>query len=67
MEQQTTIGYAFLEMPEPPESLSTGARRHWDELIPTIFDLKTARPADIPILILLVKKGDPPVLLGRHA
>ena len=53
MEQETTIGYAFLEMPDPPESLSTAARVHWDELIPVIFDLKTARPADIPVLILL--------------
>lgn len=53
MEKETVIGYAFLEMPDPPESLSTGARAHWDELIPTIFDLKTARPADIPVLILL--------------
>jgi P27 family predicted phage terminase small subunit len=53
MEQETTIAYAFLELPDPPESLSTAARAHWDELIPTIFDLKTARPADIPVLILL--------------
>jgi P27 family predicted phage terminase small subunit len=55
MEQETVIGYAFLEMPDPPESLSAGARAHWDELIPTIFDLKKARPADIPVLILLVE------------
>jgi len=53
MEQETTIGYAFLEMPVAPESLSTAARAHWDELIPVIYDLKTARPADIPVLILL--------------
>ncbi len=43
MEKQTVIGYAFLEMPDPPESLSTAARAHWDELVPVIFDLKARR------------------------
>jgi len=42
MEKETVIGYAFLEMPDPPESLSAGGRAYWDELIPVIFDLKTA-------------------------
>lgn len=40
-------------IPEPPETLSAGARGHWDELMPIIFDLGTARVADIPALIIL--------------
>jgi len=53
MKLKTNIGFAFEEIPEAPESLSAGARVHWDELIPVIYDLKTARPADIPALVIL--------------
>ena len=46
-------GYRFEEMPEIPAGLSDGALKHWDELLPIIFELATARPADIPALVML--------------
>ena len=55
-ELDTNIGYAFEEMPEMPEmpeSLSEPACHHWNEVMPVIFDLKSARPADNPALIIL--------------
>ncbi len=48
-------GYRFEAMPEVPAGLSDGARKHWDDLMPVIFELGTARPADIPALVLLVE------------
>ncbi len=40
-------------MPEVPAELSDGARKHWDNIMPIIFELGTARPADIHALVLL--------------
>ncbi len=48
-------GFRLEEIPPPPENLSAAAREHWLELIPVIFELRTARPADIPALVLLVE------------
>ena len=53
MDLKPSTGFAFDELPEMPESLSEPARQHWNELIPLIHDLKNARPADIPILIVM--------------
>ena len=53
MDLRPNTGFAFDELPEMPESLSEPARQHWNELIPIIYDMKKARPADIPALIIL--------------
>jgi len=53
MDLRPNTGFAFEELPEMPESLSEPARQHWNELIPLIYNLNRARPADIPILIIL--------------
>lgn len=46
-------GYRLEEMPEIPSGLSGGALKHWNDLMPVIFELGTARPADVPALVLL--------------
>ena len=48
-------GYRFEEIPEIPAGLSDGALKHWNNLMPVIFELGTARPADIHALVLLVE------------
>jgi P27 family predicted phage terminase small subunit len=40
-------------IPEPPETLSKAAKAEWEELLPVIVGLGTARPADLRILALL--------------
>ena len=54
-ELESKTRFRLEQIPEAPESLSSGAREHWDELIPIIFELKTARVCDIPALILMVE------------
>ena len=46
-------GFRFEEMPEIPAGLSDGALKHWNNLMPVIFELGTARPTDIPALVML--------------
>ena len=41
-ELESNTGYRLEEIPPPPETLSPGARGHWLELLPIIYDLKTA-------------------------
>ena len=53
MDLRPNTGFAFEELPEMPESLGESARQHWNELIPIVYDLKKARPADIPALIIM--------------
>jgi len=50
---KSKTGYRLEEIPPPPGSLSPGAREHWLELLPIIFELGTARVCDIPALILM--------------
>lgn len=50
---KSKTGFRLEEIPPPPEKLSTGAREHWLELLPIIFELGTARVCDIPALVLL--------------
>jgi P27 family predicted phage terminase small subunit len=45
--------YRLEQLPEPPDSLSQGARQQWKVLMPTIFELGTARPADLPAIAML--------------
>jgi P27 family predicted phage terminase small subunit len=40
-------------VPEPPDTLSEAANAEWRELLPTIVQLGTARPADLRLLALL--------------
>jgi P27 family predicted phage terminase small subunit len=45
--------YRLNEIPEPPEGISEGARQEWNSLAKTLFELRTARPADLRLLELL--------------
>jgi len=45
----------FEVMPPAPDSLSEGALKHWAALLPAIVELETGRPADIPVLVMLVE------------
>jgi P27 family predicted phage terminase small subunit len=45
--------YRLSEIPEPPEGISEGARQEWNSLAKTLFELRTARPADLRLLELL--------------
>jgi len=46
-------GYRLSEIPEPPDSMSEGGRREWHSLAKTLYELRTARPADLRLLELL--------------
>ena len=46
-------GYCLESIPQPVDTLSTGAKAEWKRLAPTIFKLQTARPADLRSLELL--------------
>jgi P27 family predicted phage terminase small subunit len=50
---KSNTGYRLEEIPPAPDSLSAGAREHWAELIPLVFELGTARNCDVPALVLL--------------
>jgi len=54
-ELESKTRYRLEEIPPPPETLSPGAREHWLELLPLVFELGTARVCDIPALILMVE------------
>jgi P27 family predicted phage terminase small subunit len=45
--------YRLSEIPEPPDGISEGARQEWHSLAKTIYELRTARPADLRLLELL--------------
>ena len=45
--------YQLEAVPVPPDALSNAARQEWITLATTLFELKTARPADLRILELL--------------
>ena len=45
--------YRLESVPEPPDTLSAGAEQEWKAIAPVIFDLRTARPADLRTLELL--------------
>jgi P27 family predicted phage terminase small subunit len=47
--------YRLESIPEPPVTLSAGAKREWNAIVPVIFELQTARPADLRSLELLVE------------
>ena len=46
-EPQNHPAYQLSEIPEPPDSVSNGARIEWLALAKTVFELQTARPADL--------------------
>lgn len=54
-ELESKTGFRLEEIPPPPETLSPAAAAHWLELLPIIFELRTARVCDIPALILMVE------------
>jgi len=45
--------YRLESIPEPPDTLSVGAEREWKAILPVIFELQMARPADLRTLELL--------------
>ena len=45
--------YRLFEIPEPPANMSEGARQEWVSLAKTVFELRTARAADLRLLELL--------------
>ena len=45
--------YRLESVPEPPDTLSEGAKQEWKAIAPVIFELRTARPADLSTLGLL--------------
>jgi P27 family predicted phage terminase small subunit len=45
--------YRLSEIPEPPGTMSEGARQEWNSLAKTLYELRTARPADLRLLELL--------------
>jgi P27 family predicted phage terminase small subunit len=47
--------YRLESIPEPPGTLSEGAKREWKAIVPVVFELQTARPADLRSLELLVE------------
>jgi P27 family predicted phage terminase small subunit len=47
--------YRLESIPEPPDTLSAGAKQEWKVLSPIIYELQTARPADLRTLELLVE------------
>ncbi len=46
-------GYRLPESPEPPDTLSQGARAEWQAILPVIYELRTGRGADLRLLELL--------------
>jgi len=54
-ELESNAAYRLESIPEAPDGLSAGALKYWGELIPLVFELRTARNCDIPALILLVE------------
>jgi len=45
--------YRLESIPEPPDTLSVGAEQEWKAIVPVIYELQTARPADLRTLELL--------------
>ena len=45
--------YRLESIPEPPDTLSAGAGQEWKAIVPVIYELHTARPADLRTLELL--------------
>lgn len=45
--------YRLELIPDPPPQLSDAAQCYWDKLLPTIFELGTARLADVQSIALL--------------
>ena len=46
-------GFRLESVPVPPETLSDGGKQAWKALAPLIYQMQTARPADLPALELL--------------
>ena len=46
-------GYRLESVPEAPDTLSAGGKREWKAIVPVIFEIRTARPADLRTLELL--------------
>ena len=49
---ESNTAYRLEEIPPPPESLSSGARKHWLELLPDMRQLLTASRTVLAILSL---------------
>jgi P27 family predicted phage terminase small subunit len=45
--------YLLATIPAPPDALSAAARQEWKAVLPLVFELRTARPADLPLLEML--------------
>lgn len=45
--------YRLASIPEPPDTMSAGAAQEWRTLAKQIYQLRTARPADLRLLELL--------------
>ena len=45
--------YRLREIPDPPDTLSAGGRKEWTTLAKQIYELRTARPADVRLLEVL--------------
>jgi P27 family predicted phage terminase small subunit len=52
-EPQNHPAYQLSEIPEPPDTISEGGRQEWQTVAKTVFELRTARPADLRLLELL--------------
>jgi P27 family predicted phage terminase small subunit len=46
-------GYRLESSPEPPDTLSEGAKQEWKAIVPVIYELRMARPADLRTLELM--------------
>jgi P27 family predicted phage terminase small subunit len=53
MTDENHPAYRLPAIPEAPDGLSDGARRQFDTLVPIIFELRTARQADLPAIGLM--------------
>ncbi len=53
MEITNHPGFQLESVPLPPQTLSEGGTREWKALAPLIYEMRTARPADLPVLELL--------------
>ena len=45
--------YRLESIPEPPAALSECGKQEWNAIVPVIYELQTARPADLRTLELL--------------
>ncbi len=61
--------FRLAELPPAPVTLSEGGKQEWSVLMPIIYDLCTARPADVPAIEMLCEiKADIRTLEARiHA